>query len=80
MLSASPTATTSISRRRDAARYANVSGKTVRCWIREGKLRRYRAGRLLRVKRSELDALMGAEAPATTERAEDIAARILGGR
>lgn len=63
----------------NAALFAGVSSKTIRCWVRCGKLRRYSAGRLVRVKRSELEALMGAEAPPTNTRAEDIAARILRG-
>ncbi len=63
----------------EAARYAGVSGKTIRCWIHEGKLRGYRAGRLLRIKRGELDVLMGAPAPTTSEQVDDIAQRILKG-
>ena len=63
----------------DAAKYAHLSGKTIRCWIAAGKLRGYRAGRLLRIKRSELDLLMGAPAPTTTEQVDDIAQRILKG-
>ncbi len=38
--------------------YAKVSRDTVRRWIREGRLKCYGAGRSIRIKKSELDALM----------------------
>lgn len=41
-----------------AAAYANVAPGTLRRWIRERKLEPYGAGRQLRVKRAELDALL----------------------
>lgn len=41
-----------------AARVASVSPWTIRAWIKAGHLPGYRAGRVLRVKRIELDALM----------------------
>jgi excisionase family DNA binding protein len=41
-----------------AAEVAKVNPATVRKWVEEGRLGRYRAGRELRVKRSELDRLL----------------------
>ena len=43
---------------RDAALIADVIPGTIRSWIDAGKLGRYQAGRHVRVKRSELDALL----------------------
>jgi excisionase family DNA binding protein len=41
------------------AEYANVSQRTIRRWIAEGRLRAYRAGpRLVRIDRAELDRLI----------------------
>lgn len=54
----------------DAASVAAVTPKTVRAWISEGRLRRYHAGRELRVKRSDLDAaLASADCPDPHEEA-----------
>jgi excisionase family DNA binding protein len=39
----------------DAARIASVSAQAIRVWVRAGRLTAYRAGRVLRVKRSELE-------------------------
>jgi excisionase family DNA binding protein len=39
----------------EAARVAGVAPGTIRAWIDEGKLERYHAGRVLRVKRRELE-------------------------
>lgn len=62
-----------------AARIANVSQGTVRNWLRDGRLRRFGTGRLLRVRRSDVFALLRNEnAVAAPESAEDQAARILG--
>lgn len=44
----------------DACEVAKVHPATLRGWIREGRLRGHRAGRHHRVKRSELDAFLGA--------------------
>ena len=41
-----------------AAAVAEVAPATIRSWIAEGRLGRFRAGRELRVKRSELDRLL----------------------
>lgn len=38
----------------EAARYARVSVQTVRRWIKEGKLKTYRAGRLIRIDLNDL--------------------------
>ena len=43
-----------------AAAIAEVAPATIRGWIAEGRLKRYRAGRELRVKRSELERLLAA--------------------
>jgi excisionase family DNA binding protein len=43
---------------KEAARIASVATDTVRDWIKNGSLGRYHAGRVLRVKRSELHALL----------------------
>lgn len=41
------------------AAYANVSQRTIRRWIADGRLRAYRAGsRLVRIDRAELDRLI----------------------
>lgn len=39
----------------EAARIASVQVQTVRAWMRSGKLKEYKAGRVLRVRRSELE-------------------------
>ena len=51
---------------REAAQIADVIPGTIRSWIEAGKLGRYQAGRHVRVKRSELDTLLGQ--PSTTDR------------
>jgi excisionase family DNA binding protein len=43
---------------KDAARIASVATDTIRDWIKNGSLGRYHAGRVLRVKRSELHELL----------------------
>ena len=43
---------------REAAEIADVIPGTIRSWIEAGKLGRYQAGRHVRVKRSDLDALL----------------------
>lgn len=48
----------------DAARAAAVTPPTIRDWIRAGRLARYHAGRELRVRRDDLERLLGAPAPA----------------
>lgn len=66
-----------------AARYASVQPETVRDWIAKGLLIRYRAGRHIRVRRDELDALLAASARSPAGAPEGptataIATRILG--
>lgn len=39
----------------EAARIASVQVQTIRAWMRSGKLKEYKAGRVLRVRRSELE-------------------------
>ena len=50
----------------DAAQIASVAQQTIRVWIRGGKLKRYNAGRVYRVRRTELEALL-ASPPGNTE-------------
>jgi excisionase family DNA binding protein len=45
------------------ASYAGVSPATVREWVSSGQLRAQRAGRLLRVRRSDLDAFLARSSP-----------------
>lgn len=42
----------------DAAQIASVTTQTIRVWVREGRLNGYHAGRVLRVRRSELEAFL----------------------
>lgn len=42
-----------------AAAFASVAGGTIRRWIREGKLAGHKAGRVVRVKRADLERLLG---------------------
>ena len=42
----------------EAAEFASVAPGTIRRWIREGKLRDHRAGRLVRVLRTDLEKLL----------------------
>ena len=42
----------------DAAKLADVAVGTIRRWVRKGKLRDHRAGRLVRVSRSDLHRLL----------------------
>jgi excisionase family DNA binding protein len=41
-----------------AAEYAKVAPGTIRRWIREGRLVRLRAGRVMRVRRADLETLL----------------------
>jgi excisionase family DNA binding protein len=65
-----------------AAAIASVSSGTVRGWISSRRLPAYRAGRLLRVRRDDLTALLSASPAAPTEpaTANEQAVRILAGR
>lgn len=42
----------------EAARLLAVSPKTIRKWIRQGKLKESRAGRLLRIRERDLEAFL----------------------
>jgi excisionase family DNA binding protein len=50
----------------EAARIAAVAPGTVRAWIDQGKLGRYHAGRVLRIRRRELESLLSS--PSETAR------------
>lgn len=43
---------------RDAAKLASVAEGTIRRWIREGQLNGHRAGRVMRILRTDLQALL----------------------
>lgn len=65
-----------------AAVHLGVSEKTVRRWIRDGKLRAVSAGRLIRVERSALESSVsnaGADASSATD-VDAVAAQILAKR
>ena len=62
-----------------AADVAEVNPATVRKWVEEGRLGRYRAGRELRAKRSELDRLLATGwADEETDSPEALARRAFG--
>lgn len=65
-----------------AAQIASVAEGTIRRWIREERVAGYRAGRVLRVKRTDLDALLRvgvrARRPAAQLSPEELAARDFG--
>jgi len=42
----------------DAAKIASVTGQSIRSWIHSGRLRGYKAGRVHRVRRDELESLL----------------------
>jgi len=64
----------------DAAAYAGgVALGTVRRWIREGKLPAHHAGRHLRVRRADLDALLVGERRVPELSPEELARREFGG-
>lgn len=56
-----------------AARFASVTPKTIRTWVQQGRLKVFRAGRLLRFRRQELVDLMGGGA--VNERSSDDVAK-----
>ena len=69
----------------DAATVASVNEGTIRRWVRAGKLRGYRAGRVLRVRRDELDRMLatGRRAPSKAsndESPEELAMRAIANR
>jgi excisionase family DNA binding protein len=60
-----------------AASVAEVTPGTIRSWIREGRLGRFRAGRELRVRRTDLERLLLGEAPGGMASPEERARAIL---
>ncbi len=62
----------------EAAAFASVRPATIRRWIRTGQIVGYRAGRLIRVRRVDLERHMSpAIVPDTRESPEEMAARAL---
>jgi len=55
----------------DAATVASVNEGTIRRWVRAGKLRGYRAGRVLRVRRDELDRMLATGRRVTSKASND---------
>lgn len=45
----------------EAAQYLGIKPFTLRVWSRQGKINHYRAGRLLRFKKADLDSFMKKE-------------------
>lgn len=64
---------------RAAAQHAGVAMGTIRRWIRDGKLRELRAGRHLRVRRCDIDALLHGERDYTNISPEELARQAFGG-
>ena len=65
----------------DAAAYASVSKGTIRNWVKAGRIGSYGVGRVARVKRAELDALLSQgglreDLPSASEQADAIIMRI----
>lgn len=62
-----------------AARFADVAVGTIRRWVRESRLPEHRAGRRVRVRRSELERLLRAptRARAATTSVDDLVTRRL---
>lgn len=63
---------------RTAAQHAGVAIGTIRRWIREGKLRELRAGRHLRVRRADVDALLKGDRTGPDATPEELAQRAYG--
>jgi excisionase family DNA binding protein len=63
-----------------AAELTGMAEWTIRDWIRKGKLEAFKAGRLWRIKRDELDAMLArfAESGDIKEQARAIIARHVG--
>lgn len=59
-----------------AARIASVTPQTIRAWVKIGRLTRYTAGRQLRVKRKDLDAMMSS-LPADTPSPDEVVSKII---
>lgn len=63
--------------KKQAAKFAGVSTDTLDEWIRLGALRRYGRGRLVRIRRSELEAAMNAPVQSRPEESPEEFARQL---
>lgn len=63
---------------RAAAKHAGVAMGTIRRWIRDGKLQELRAGRHLRVRRADVDALLRGERLGTDATPEELARQAFG--
>lgn len=63
---------------RAAAKHAGVAMGTIRRWIRDGKLRELRAGRHLRVRRVDVDALLAGERDGPDASPEELARQAYG--
>lgn len=64
---------------RAAAKHAGVALGTIRRWIHDGKLRELRAGRHLRVRRADLDALLLGDRNGPELSPEELARQAFGG-
>jgi len=64
---------------RAAAQHAGVALGTIRRWIHDGKLRELRAGRHLRVRRTDLDALLCGDRTGPDPSPEELAREAFGG-
>lgn len=60
-----------------AATLTETSVSTIRGWLREGRLRTYHAGRLVRVRRDELEALLSSTRSAAGNDIAPAAANII---
>ena len=65
---------------RNAANLAQVATGTIRRWIREGRIEGHKAGRVVRVKRAEIETLLrsGSRPQANDESPRVIARRMFG--
>lgn len=62
---------------KQAAALAGTSVSTIHSWRRQGRLKTYRAGRLVRVRRDELEALMAGQSASETPDSNARAAAII---
>jgi excisionase family DNA binding protein len=65
---------------RNAANLAQVATGTIRRWIREGRIEGHKAGRVVRIKRAEIETLLraGSRPPANDESPRALARRMFG--
>jgi excisionase family DNA binding protein len=62
----------------EAAKLAGVAAGTVRRWIREARLTEHRAGRHVRVRRADLERLLGGSRKTPDLSPEELARRVFG--